>query len=400
MLCFFCFDAISIYLHIYTLKLYSIIPFFCFYTISTVTIPIKFINMNFNLIKDLAKLPGPLFSKVIMNPDYVFSFYAQQLSFREWILLYISHKSFAIKINALVNNRHHITLTYLDLKNQSIRGRNELILFKQIIEAFPLIADLDIDFDNFNSSSADVTYLIAHFRNLQCLSINIHYDFEIDNRKFFFENLTELKLSFYRYAEHKTSICALLLKMSNLRKLFLKNVSICNSVIDHIRTLETLEQIDLIKCGCNHHDKIERLIETPSIRKICIKSYPSSSEGTRIMRKFFQSFRSNPRFITDISLEVPSDGFWDFESLFLLPNLENVSISASISKRIIYLHITRFLSRISHFPTRPRIHVHLTHETTYSDYMDSYLIPNRLKCIVKMALDIKEKNSNFYFTTI
>lgn len=355
--------------------------------------------MNFNLIKDIASLPTSEFCRMINDPLSVFSHYAQLVKFREWLQLYFSHKDFANQINSLVDDRHFVSDTYLDLNNQSIGGENEIALLEQITQNFPNTVEIDIDCDNFYSDTPDIVFLLHRFLKLEKFDLISSSVFEIDNRQYIFENLFELRFSFDYYSHYDiSSLPPFFSKMPNLKTLYLKNVPFRDSVVLGIVSLPFLEELILLNCDCKTNTQFGLLAQMPSLKTLSITSYSASDHYTaRLMDKTFKAIRFTPCSITNLELELPSTDFIDFEAIFYLLNLENFSLLAEIRDQKIYSNLIRFLSLIPYFPTKPLISLTLKRAINRYDNIDVQLYCTAFQFVVKIALDIKEKNPNFQF---
>lgn len=354
--------------------------------------------MDFNLIKDLASLPTSEFFRMINDPLSVFFHYARLVKFPEWLQLYFSRRDFANKINSLVDDRHFVSNTYLDLDNQSIGGENEIALLKQIARNFPNTLEIDIDCDNFHSPIPEIIFLLHRFSELNKLNLTSTL-FEIDNRQYIFENLTELKFSFDYYTHYDvSSLPAFFSKMPNLKIMFLKNVPFRNSIIKGITSLPKLEELTLLNCDGKTNTEFGHLVLTSPLKKLSVTSYSVPDNYiARLMAKIFETIRCVPCSVSNVEIELPSTDYYDFEALFYLPNLDTLSLSVEIRDQKIYSNLTRFLSLIPYFPTAPQISLTLKRPINRYDNIDIQLYCTTFQFVVKMALDIGAKTPNFHF---
>lgn len=356
--------------------------------------------MNFNTIKDIASLRNTDFATIVSD-RHLFNFiYANRVSFYEWLQIYFSDKHLANHLNALVNYRHHISRTFIDLSNQSIRGENELSLLKQIVSHFPRISVAKVDLDNFLSNTTDIMATIRHLKNLRKLTIITSAEFEFDNREYYFDRISELEFE-YRFPNNYSthSLGDFMLKMPQLQKIYLTCVCLTNSFYQQINALK-LEEIYLYDVECIDLESIQLLPAILSLTKLSIRFYSLSNlKATALCKAILSCFISKTCSIEDLTFEVTSsDSPLHFEAISYLSKLKKLTIFACIRDMNTYFNVTRILFLIPQIKHYIQIDFHLIRPNNRFDLTDISHNTSIRRFIVSIVSDFAVTLPNFSFS--
>lgn len=356
--------------------------------------------MNFNTIKDLALLSNPDFHKIVSDPTMFFSIYAQRVSFYEWLQLYFSNKKFANTINALINYRHYISQTFLDLYTQSIQGENEFQLFKKIISTFPYIIEAQIDLDRFSTLPSEILSSMRNFKHLQKLTLYTRSNFVLYDRDvFIFYSVTEFSY-FYRNNPNNfsdLSLYSLLMQMPNLVNIALSNFPLSTPLITLLAE-SNISEVYLLDVDSFNADPTPFLFN-PSLKKLTLRFKDLSNEKANdLLRTTLDSFSPNSN-IENFTFEITSSIYpIHFEKMFNLPKLQILNIYVSMRNMRIYYNLVRILFLIPYFNSSTIINLHLNYSSNFFD-RDELFNPtlNIFNFISEHARNLQTQCANFFF---